>query len=463
MTKNIFTSTGGRVQYIPGKVRSNITPYEYTNEDQIKQLALQRDLTAANLLENDIVLDALDAAIDDQMKNFALTVPELAKSAQSLCGSPTVTWECYKKAKELIQIAPWITNGFDPVQLTFTDAFIPRAGNVVMNCQSYDPNTFPDPAAGIDAALGTTDDATQSPNTILANAQDNQKKWALLILFWDLLWGKPGVRPNIVDNTTANQQDISDINNKIQSLQTQAQDPTLTDAQRAAAKQQEAVLTDSITTKGNLPNVIMKDRPTVWTDLQWQGTSGPIDNMLKSGGTDAYVNPSDSGPWVSDAIAIWLDFGSIWFGPNDHYKDKSIPIINSGFILPILIGICSLVPKIGFFIIEGRQKLLSTIKGFKKVPIVGSLVYNGVKLMVNFMAAAPIAFNAIFIELCIFLAMHPIEYMPNVSDAVPLPSIKLPTTISLDVSPTPAGFVSMDCLTAAQDIVTRVNQEAVNG
>ena len=182
---------------------------------------------------------------------------------------------------------------------------------------------------------------------------------------------------------------------------------------------------------------------------------------MKSGQTEVYVNPTDSVQWADNAIAVWLDFGSIWFGPNDHYKNKSIPIIKSGFILPILMGICSLVPKIGFFVIEGRQKLLSTVKVVKRIPGVGTFVYNVVKLMVNFMSAAPIAFNAIFIELCIMLAMFPIEYMPNVSDAVPLPDIKLPIN-NMDVSPTPAGFISVDCLTNAQDIVNRVNTEAVS-
>ena len=463
MADNIFTTAGGKVQYIPGKVESHIDPYQYTNEDQIKQLALQRDLTAANLLENDILLDMLDAAIDDQMKNFALNAPEIAKQAQALCGSPIVTWECYKKAKELLQIAPWITNGFDPVQLTFTDKFVPRSGNVVMNCQNYDPDTFPDPSAGINSALGLGD-PTLDPSTVQAAAQDNQKKWALLMLFWDLLWGKPGVKPNLPDSDTSQALDTDAITTQINTLTAQSQDPTKTPAQQAIAKSQAQVLAQQISSGQQLPDTIMKDRPTVWTDLQWQGASGnPLDNVLKSGQEEIKVNATDSTPWVDDAIAVWLDFFSLLSLSADHYKNKSIPVMKSGFILPILMGICSLVPKITFFFIEARQKLLNAIKIVKKIPLVGTAIYKLIQTIINYIVAIPVGIGNVFLELCIWLAMHPVPYYHNVSDSVPLPQTSIGLNTGMVPNPTPAGFISMDCLTNAQDIVNRVNQEAISG
>ena len=70
--------------------------------------------------------------------------------------------------------------------------------------------------------------------------------------------------------------------------------------------------------------------------------------------------------------------------------------------------------------------------------------------------------NTIFLEICIWLALIPNHYVPNVSDIEDIKQSDTGVNQAMDVEPTPAGFISMDCFTAAQEIVNRVNQEAVN-
>jgi hypothetical protein len=469
MADNIFTKYGGKIQFTPERVQSNDADFEYQDADQIRNIALQRDLTAANLLENDILLDALDAAIDDQMKEFALTVPELYDAASNLCGSPTVTWECYKKAKELLKIAPWIAYGYDPVQLTFTDKLTKRAGNVVFDCKKFDPDLFQkdgfDPMKAVDDEFDT-----ETPSEIEKRATENQKKWALLVLFWDLLWGKPAVKPNIID-ADASKKNIDEITAEINQLQAESQDTTIdpatqkpkfTDEEKKAKANQAKILGKSLGQEGNLPNTIMLDRPLVADHLQWQGKSDIIPHITKSGQKEVRKKGESADlPWVADALTIWADFGS-FFTTYDRYKDRGVPALKSGFILSILVGFCSLPPKIGFFFIEKRIEFLKSIRVVKKVPIVGKPLFDLFKGIINLIVAGPVVFSNIFIEICIWLCLQPKGTLPNVSDEVSLPDTASTVTDRMDVEPTPAGFVSMDCFVAAQEIVNRVHIESVN-
>lgn len=496
MADNVFTKYGGKVKYTPERVQSNDADVEYSDADQIRNIALQRDLTAANLLENDILLDALDAAIDDQMKEFALTVPELYDAASNLCGGPTVTWECYKKAKELLKIAPWIAYGYDPTQLTFTDKFVKRAGNVVFNCKEFNADTFQntgfDPMKEVDDALNGGPN-TETPSEIEKKARENQKKWSLLMLFWDLLWGKPVVKPSIPDEE-ARKQNIDLINAEIAQLKANSQDTSLdpktgkekfTEEQRKGKGVEADNLAKRLAQSENLPNTIMLDRPRHPNQLQWTGKSGgPIEYNLNPVGPASKQVQQDSlwkdpvspgNAWVDDAQAVWVDYGSLLGGGDGHgnhkdedfYKDRSIPALKSGFILSILIGFISLVPKVVFYFVIGRVEFLKSIKWMKtkKFPVVGRvflLPYKALKFIISIITAVAVVISNIFLEICIWLAMMPQIYLPNVSDLAPLPQTPHTLKDMMEVEETPAGFVSMDCFVAAQEIVNRVNQEAVN-
>lgn len=471
MADNVFSRYGGKVKYTPGKVQSSEAPFEYTDEDQVRNLGLQRDLTAANLLENDILLDMLDDAIDEQMKDFALTVPELAEAASNLCGSTTVTWECYKKAKELLRIAPWIAYGYDPVQLTFTDRFQKRAGNVVFDCKQFNADTFQkesfDASVEVDKALGTDGD-TESPSEIEKKARENQKKWALLVLFWDLLWGKAVVKPGVEDED-AKKANLDAINEEIQKLKTEGKTE---EADRLAKR---------VSKSDNLPNTIMLDRPKITNQLQWADKGGnPLETNLSTdhrlarfytkttGVKEMKVSPDqvpkDIYPWADGAVATWVDFASLF--STDHYKDKSIPAIKSGFILSILEGFLGLPPKVCFFFIKARFEFLRMISWMKTKKIFGVKVFKPVyeilKFAINIITAIPVMINTIFLEICIWLALIPNHYVPNVSDIEDIKQSDTGVNQAMDVEPTPAGFISMDCFTAAQEIVNRVNQEVVN-
>lgn len=462
MAENVFTKTGGKVHYTPEKVKSDLTaPYEYSNEDQIRNIALQRDLTAANLLENDILLDTLDAAIDEQMKEFALTVPELYEAATNLCGGPTVTWECYKKAKELLRIAPWIAYGYDPVQLTFTDKFQKRAGNVVFDCKKFDPDEFQniDLSVKVDEALGTNEElGEETPSEIEKRAQENQKKWALLVLFWDLLWGKAVVKPGIPDDQ-AMAKSVEAVNAEIQKL-------------RSEGKNAEAdAMAKRLAQSENLPNTIMVDRPRITNQLQWSDKNGdPIEFNLKSH-QDSISVEAGTQAWVDNAAAVWIDAGRL-FDPttsNDVFKNKSIPAIKSGFILSILVGFLGLVPKANLLVLKARSAFLDSIAWIKnwKVPVIRKkilkdTVWKPLKWIVSIGAGVMSFISNIFIEICIWLALLPNTYIPNVSDVEEIKQVNTGLNQSMEVQPTPAGFISLDCFKAAQEIVNRVNQEATN-
>ena len=493
MAENVFTKYGGKVKFTPERVKSDIGPVEFTDEDQIRNIALQRDLTAANLLENDILLDTLDAAIDDQMKDFALTVPELYDAASSLCGSPTVTWECYKKAKELLRIAPWVAYGYDPVQLTFTDRLQKRVGNVVFDCKQFNADTFQntgfDPLAAVDEFTGN-DPNTESPSAIEKRATENQKKWALLVLFWDLLWGKAVVKPGLQDEESK-QLSIDYINETIQKLREDSQDtsvgpdgktPKFSEDQKKGFATQADNLAKKLVQSKNLPNTVMLDRPKITNQLQWSDSGGsPLETNLNMEFKEYITKPvgvkemriypedvhKDKYPWHPNAVATWVDFASIF--TKDLYKDKSIPAIKSGFILSILEGFLGLPPKVCFYFIKLRFEFLLGIKWMKTKKILGVKVFNLsgasvwklLKLVINIIVAIPIMINTIFLEICIWLALIPNLYVPNVSDIESVPMSDTGVSQAMDVLETPAGFVSMDCFVAAQEIANRVNAEAV--
>ena len=114
-----------------------------------------------------------------------------------------------------------------------------------------------------------------------------------------------------------------------------------------------------------------------------------------------------------------------------------------------------------------RLDFLDKIKWMKtkKYPVVGKVFkapYEILKFAINIITAIPAMINTIFLEICIWLALMPNLYVPNVSDIEKVPLSNTGLQQAMEVNDTPAGFVSMDCITNAQDIVNRVHQEAVN-
>lgn len=429
---------GGDVHYEPGRV---VTPLdlEITRDEETtaRKLALERDQIAADLLETDESLDLLDAAIDDQMKGMQLPAGEIADAARKLCGSSVITWECYKKAKALLQAAPMILNGFDPVQLVFTDKITPRKGPVLFNCRDFDPEKFFD--ATYDTPGGNTSPEGSGgldPSEIQKIAQENQKKWALLILFWNLLWGKPKINPKRLAEIEKQQENFTQLQEKVQALAT-------------AGKKSEAEALAKTLGMAKLPDLIREGRPAKVEHCLWEGKSG---TELENVATDGKRAPN--------AAAVWCTPGH----PSE-YKNKGIPVMESGFILPILIGFLSIPPKVMLGVLKLHEKLTKKFIGLKKVPVAGKKLYKAWEGCTGLIFMPAYYINNIFIEACIWLALKPRGYVISVGEMdgeAPLDvSIDEKTTANLEIVDTPGGFVPIDCLTAAQEIVNKVNANAI--
>lgn len=469
---NPFTKYGGKVKFTPGRVATDgreLADVDQSMNDAIRNLALERDLVAADLLEGDKFLDMLDAAIDDQLKDFEIPGNEAADAASALCGSPTINWECYKKAKALLQVAPWIANGYDPVQSIFGDRLQKRAGKVIMNCQDFDPGTFFDgtSASGDDNSAGdsgsndnkpttdggSADDSTESLAEINKKAQANQKSWALNILFWDFIWGKPYVKDAVKEALAKANPGIDEYQEVIQDL-------------RAVGRNDEADALAKQLTGTLLPNLIMKERPRTWKHLAWEAFPSkgtPIQYLTKN------KKASDT-DFVSNAAGVWIDPWSL-VKEDDVYKDKGIPAVKHGFLLGLLIGALGLPVKTMGQIMKVRKKIVNLFKILKRIPIVGRKIFNAWKAVVSFLFIPWAYINNAFIELLIWLAVKPIKHSPDLGSVPPEYQDEFGTpnsgtqesvTDKLDIQDTPAGFVPMDCMQNAQEVVSRVDTYAAS-
>lgn len=471
-------SSGGRIQYIPGRVKSRTDlPQDLTQseEDAIRNLALQRDLVAADLLEGDKFLDMLDAAIDDQMKNFNLPAGEIEDAARKLCGSDSIDWECYKKAKELLRIAPWIAHGFDPVQTMFGTGITPSVGTKLMNCSEFNPNTFfPDISS-----IGSDNDVIPNGQgadpklpklpfeEIQKKAQKNQKAWAMLILFWDLLWGKPEVKEPYLSQSKTGSLNVEQISESVQKVKQQAAElrnkgqTELADKLEAQADK----VAKSIATL-QLPDTIRQERPWMVKHLKWE-TFPPgdaIDDVLRSKSDGSLDNEN----FNNKSAAVAINLKSL-FESRDKYYNKGIPAIKTGFVLPILITILSLIPKVSAPVFKLRKSFLEKITPFKKIPVVGKKIFNIIKGIVSVPAFVFGCVNNPLIEACIWIAMKPLGYGVDIGELPDsfgdLGIVKSSTSdniTSLNLEDTPAGFVPLDCLSAAQEIVSKVHNYAVS-
>jgi hypothetical protein len=235
-----------------------------------------------------------------------------------------------------------------------------------------------------------------------------------------------------------------------------------------------------LATSKTLPNTIMLDRPRRVKHLKWVSKNGePLENNIRLdiGQITEGIGIQDNGikkltinagsvkggtfPWADNAVAAWLEFASM-MKLNDVYKDMSIPAIKSGFILSILVGFLGVIPKACFYFLKLRFAFLNSIKGLKKLPFnIGKPIYGFLKFLIDLLTAIPALLNSAFISICIWLSLMPNKYMPNVSDDEDINVEDTHITDNMEVGDTPAGFVSLDCIVAAQTIVNRVHEEAL--
>ena len=441
---------GGKVQFIPSRVKSPLEEVKQTDADAIRMMGVQRDLIAADLLEGDKYLDMLDAVIDDQMKDLQLPAGEISDAARRLCGSDTIDWDCYKKAKALLELAPAIAHGYDPVQLVFNGKIRKKVGPVIFNCKSFDPDKFfdsttDDPATvtgadGTDPTLGEFEE----PGAVQQRARENQKKWGMLVFFWELLWGKPNVKASYLEQLKQNQSNLEAIQTRIDELNSQK-------------KTEEAKALSSQIAFAKLPDLIREERPAKVEHLTWEPAKT----------SDAPVENAKDNPTA--VAAIKFDPWSMVSGDIKYY-DRALPSNKQGFILPLLVGALGLVPKIVAKVLRIRDKLTKKLKKIKKVPVVGRGLYKAWAVCTGIIFLPAAFISNIFIDLCIWLAMKPAGYLidvgavpPEYADDMGDLSVEVDEKVSttMDVEDTPAGFIPMECLAAAQEIVNKVNTDAV--
>lgn len=442
---NPFTG-GGKVKYVPGKVKTPLEEDVPQEEmDALRAIALERDLLAADLLDGDRMLDLLDAAIDDQMKDFELPAGGAKDSARRLCGSDTINWECYKKAKELVRAIPMLANGYDPVQLVFGgDELTKRKGPVIYNCEDFDSNKFFDPTyesgdsprGGMGIAPGET--GTESPQDIQKRAHENQKKWGMMVMFWELIWGRPAIQERFLAQWQETKENIQALQDKIAALE-------------GEGKKKEAEALAKQLAFQKLPDLIREERPTKYSQMQWEAfppDRGPLDSIK--------ANPKlAAGAWINP-----------W--DQDEYADKGLPVIKQGFLLSLLIGALGLPVKVITKIIGLKNKIVSKFDVLDSIPVVGSGVFKAWKAIVDLIFVPYVYINNVFVEICIWLAMKPTGYKINVGKVPPefeddigeMGVASETVTDTLEVEDTPAGFVPPECMVAAQEVVTRVNNYA---
>ncbi len=424
---------GGNIRFIPDKVKAkpDLTAAEPSKDDRLRQAALERDLAAADMLEVDNLLDAIDAVIDDQMSGMEL--PSIPGS-EGFCKDDVITWECYKKAKELLRAVPNISYGYDPILGIYGPELVKRVGRYVLNCKDFDPDTFYNQvdsngqlAVGL-GAIGRGDkseEATEPITDLYDKARANQKDWSIKVLLWEILWGKPEIKTS--SNPSFDSESLSDDEKS------------------------------KIAQGGELPDVINNGRPKRYSDLRWEAypiSSGPVDSANDKRSAARAVNLKDITKTMKN-------------------PGRGIPAVTIGFLLPILVGFIGLIPKVLKPVMNLRKKLDNKTKIFKKIPFVGKKIYGVVKVILDAIFYTPAIINNVFIEICIILAMLP--KLPNLkqifedisnffSDEESVAGgagAILMVDNMLNIQPTHGG-ISLECLEKAQAIVNRVNQEVTS-
>lgn len=473
MPTNPFTEFGGKVKFTPERVKTplDVAP-TLTEEDSIRNLALERDLIMADLLEGDQLLDMVDEAIDEQMKDFEIPADELADDARRLCGKETIDWECYKKAKDLLRVLPWVASGLDPVQAAFGQRLTRRDGPVIFDCRKFNMDDYANALAGTGGSQDTANPADPTNEDeeelvtieeLQAAALENQEKWAILILFWDFLWGKPHMREPWLTQSRLSDLDTDAIKANIAALREAGQDEE--------AEGLEIALAEHVLTMDR-SSIIFEERP--WEDkhLKWEvypPTEEPVDLL----GVGASFTRGSDGRQIyhnydKRAAAIWIVPSSM-FRLQDEYISLGIPALKSGFILSILMSITSMIPKITSGILKIRQKINETLSIFRKIPIVGERIYLAMKQFVSGLFIGFALINDAMISACVFLAMYPAgEFTPDFGE-IPIDDIETPRAVAdyssinrgMSPSPTNSGFIALNCFDSANRIKNKVDLQAI--
>lgn len=452
---NPFTG-GGKVKYTPGRVSTGIDtkqpiPGDFTVEDALRSLGLERDLMAADMLENDKNLDLIEQALNDQMSGMSIPGGD---DARRICGSQFITWECYKKAREMLKLTPQLTQGFDPSQASSGDRISKRKGPVIMNCRDFDPDEFAEqtdyegrPVNGTSNVTtdpeDTSEEDTESLDDIMEKAAENQKSWALLMLFWDLIWGKPEMREPWLSQSKGENAELG----------------------------ADAAL-------GSLPDIIRQERPWEAQHLKWDAfptNKGPLDNLTTDNALVDVNNPNEytkESNVKDEAAAIWIDPWEPLKFKDSRVKNRGLPVIKQGFLLSLLIAIFGLVPKIISQVFKLKRQLLSKFSVVKKIPVVGKKIFKVAKFAIAAYMLPVAMINNIFIEICIYLALLPAGSEPVTGDVPTTLKEQFPKgsksginnamPVELKIQPTPGGFMPLDCLKAAQSVVNKVKNDAVN-
>jgi len=449
---------GGDVKYTPGRVESDIGEYVPTEQDRLNDLVLERDNVMADLLEVDQDLDRLDDIIDDQMKDFEIPADELADAARRLCGKESIDWNCYKKAKDLLKVLPWITNGFDPVQ-AIHGKIKRHDGPIMFNCREFDMESYADALTDDDDVAEDNEDPELTPEHLSYVAARNQKDWALLMLFWDMLWGKPAMKEPFKTQSKAGTLNPEDVNVKINEL-------------KAAGEHKKAATLAESVLRNDFSSLIAEERPWHESQLKWESTKGDIvdytvdpSSRFYSGYTIKQNKPyyskiNDNSAAIYPALDTFFDIDN-----GIKFFDLGIPALESGFILGLLMMLISLVPKVVTGMIKFLLKFLEKMSWIENITIVGDYIWPGIVSIIKVPFFLMTLLNNIFIHGCIWFAMIPNSYNIDIETTDELGEInsKFGPGIKTEIKPGPtnAGFIPPECFVYAEAIKNKVEKESL--
>jgi hypothetical protein len=414
------------VRYVPGRVKTPLGEPRKRVEDNVRKLALERDIMAADLLEGDNWLDLLDEAIDNQLSGMAIEAPQTdLPDVRKICRGEVITYDCYKKALEMLKAAPIVANGYDPTQSIFGNELTDRTGPKLTRCQDFDPDKFYD---AVDKEGNRTNGTGAAPSEALekqkislndasSRAQENQKKWSMWTLFWDLIWGRGRIKDKYRAETVDH------------------------------------------------PDIGKRERPSERKHLQWETfppLEGPIDDVTIDKKFKTKISYMDD-----RTAAIWVDPWDPLLLRDQTIRNKGIPAVESGFLLGLIIGFLSLVPKSISLVFKFKKKVMDKLKKVRKIPIVGKAVMKGIDFLIGIMMLTPTLINDAFIEICIWLILKPNSYNADLGN-VPEDAGTFKgevdnrgVTSKIDILSTPGGWIPLDCFKSAQTVVNTVHNDAV--
>ena len=437
---NPFTGAG-KVQYIPDKVKSPVGDIEIPEDYLARSLALEFDNGLADILELGEALDTLEEAANQQLADMDIpATPGTEDQIRRICDGDTITLECYEKALGILKALPQVVFGYDPVQAIHGTTIADVVGPKLTSCKDFDPNLFfgNNTETAEDTANDQKTDQTKKVNLneLMERARKNQEKWAKWILFWDVIWGKASMKEPFKSQ--------SEENDSMKMMKT------------------PGGTTNLLPTQG---------RPQSLEQLMWEAfppSAGPLDTVLR-GGPYPISEYKTYDQKVSSSAVIWKEPWSMIGKGEIRVRDKGIPSIEVGFLLPLIIGLISLPAKVLELIFSIYAIIRKKMSIFKKIPIVGGAVFKVMTMQPDLIFGIVAVIQGIFIEISIWLAIKPFGYNPDFGspdDAVPTinpqGAIDEKATTEIEIEDTPGGWMPLDCFKAAQTVVNTVNNDAVS-